>query len=442
MTPPFFQSFMTRIRGKTNCNLIIAGDYCIIKSMKPMKVMRYGSKYRYDQSRSRLKIIFFIVAAVAIVALSVLVVLRFIDINKKAQDNGALSLQMSADKAAEMDVKTGDVCMLTMPSAIDMKEVVFTSSDPDIVRVDDAGHTDALSVGTATVTATSRNFTAECVFTVAQNTEPDRPDEVTTAIKANEDVLAANQATGARDIYSITVNRRTNTVTVYTKDSDGGFTVPVRAMICSCGKGGEYTTITGDFSIYFQEPWHPLYDDVFGMFVSGFKDDFLFHSVPYVTTAHDALETEEFNKLGEPASQGCVRMMVSDVYWIMKNCDLDTPVHVIDADTKSDPLGRPSAVKIPAGVTWDPTDDTEGNPYLGKMPTIEGAEDIEIKKGAKFDEKDGVTAADICGNDISDRVKIAGKVIVEKPGTYYLTYSITDDFNLRTRVTRTVIVSE
>lgn len=386
--------------------------------------------------------ILIIAGIVVFIALVVLIIFRFIDINKKAEDDGALSMQMSAERATAMDVKTGDVCILTMPSAINMKEVQFTSSDPDVVRVDSAGHTDALSVGKATVTATARNFTAECQFTVSENTEPERPDEITTAIKANQDVLASNQATGARDIYSITVNRRTNTVTVYTKDDKGEFTVPVRAMVCSCGKGGEYTTITGDFSIYFQESWHPLYDEVYGMFVSGFKDDFLFHSVPYETTSHDSLETAEFNKLGEPASQGCVRMMVSDVYWIMANCDINTPVHVIDSDTKADPLGRPAAVKIPVGTTWDPTDNTEGNPFLGKMPTLEGADDVALRKGEKFDELKGVTAADICGNDISDRVKIAGEVISDKPGVYYLTYSITDDFNLRTRVTRTVTVAE
>lgn len=411
--------------------------------MKPMKVMRYGSKYRYDQSRGNSKKkVLFIVGAIVIVALAVLVVLRFMQINKQAEDNGALSLQMSAGKASNMDVKTGDVCILNMPSAINMKEVEFTSSDPDVVRVDAAGHTDALSVGTATVTATSRNFTAECLFTVTENTEPDRPDEVTTAIKANQDVQEANIQTGDRDIYSITVNRRTNTVTVYTKGDDGEYSVPVRAMVCSCGKGGEYTTITGDFSIYFQEAWHPLYDEVYGMFVSGFKDDFLFHSVPYESTSHDALETAEFNKLGEPASQGCVRMMVADVYWIMKNCDLDTPVHVIDSDAKADPLGRPAAVKIPVGVTWDPTDSDPNNPYLDKMPTLEGATDVTLKKGEHFNDMDGISAADICGNDITDRVKIAGQVISEKPGVYYLTYSITDDFNLKTRVTRTVTVTE
>lgn len=410
--------------------------------MRPIKVMRYGSKYRYDQSRSNpAKKILIIVGVIVIIALTVMVVLRFVNLSKKAVDNGALNMQMSADKVTTMDVNTGDVCILNMPSAINMKEVEFTSSDPDVVRVDAAGHTDALAVGKATVTATSRNFTAECQFTVTENTEPERPDEVTTALKANQDVLAQNQASGMSDIYSITVNRRTNTVTVYTKDQDGQYTVPVRAMICSCGKGGEFTTITGDFSIYFQEPWHPLYDNVYGMFVSGFKDDFLFHSIPYENTTHDSLETAEFNKLGEPASQGCVRMMVSDVYWIMRNCDLNTPVHVIDADTKADPLGRPNAPKLPVGATWDPTDDTEGNPFRGKMPTLEGADDLTLKKGGHFNELDGVTAADICGNDISDRVKVAGKVIPEKPGVYYLTYSITDDFNLKTRVTRTVTVT-
>lgn len=409
--------------------------------MKPMKVMRYGSKYRYDRKGNTKKVIAITAICVVLAAAVALTVWRFIDLKNKHEDNGAVSLEMQAGEPTLMDVRTGDVCMLTMPSVIDIKEVSFESSDPAIVRVDAAGHTDALAVGTATVTASARNFTAECQFTVSENPEPDRPDEVTTAIKANEDVQAKNVATGARDIYSLTVNRRTNTVTVYTKDDSGEFTVPVRAMVCSCGTGGSDITITGDFSIYFQEPWHPLYDDVYGMFVSGFSGPYLFHSTPYVTPSHDALEAEEFNKLGEPASQGCVRMMVSDVYWIMKNCDVDTPVHVIDADKKADPLGKPASVKIPADAKWDPTDDTEGNPYLGKMPTLTGTEDVTLKKGEQFDPKAGVTAADICGNDITSRVKIAGEVLTDKPGVYYLSYTVTDDFHLKTRVTRTVTVN-
>lgn len=408
-----------------------------------MKVMRYGSKYRYDHSRkNNKKIIITAAVGIVVITLAVLIILHIIDINKMAEDNGALSLQMHQGKATVMDVKTGDICMLTMPSAIDMREVDFVSSDPAVVRVDDAGYTEALAVGTATVTATAHNFTAECEFTVAENTEPTRPDEVTTAVKANEDILAQNKQSGKSELYSITVNRRTNTVTVYTFDDKGNFTVPVRAMVSSCGKGGEDTTITGDFSIYFQNAWHPLYDDVFGMYVSGFKDDFLFHSVPYETTKHNALETDEFNKLGEPASQGCVRMMVSDVYWIMKNCGLDTPVHVIDADSSSDPLGKPPTVKVPLNVKWDPTDNHKDNPYRDKMPALKGVLDTELVKGQQFDPMEDISAKDICGNDITDRVKVAGNVITDKPGLYYLTYTITDDFHLRARLTRTITVTE
>ena len=113
---------------------------------------------------------------------------------------------------------------------------------------------------------------------------------------------------------------------------------------------------------------------------------------------------------------------------------------MIDADKNADPLGKPAAVKIPTDAKWDPTDDTEGNPYLGKMPTITGAEDVELKKGSSFDPKAGVTAADICGNDITSRIKIAGDVLTDKPGVYYISYTITDDFHLKTRVTRTVTV--
>ena len=51
-----------------------------------------------------------------------------------------------------------------------------------------------------------------------------------------------------------------------------------------------------------------------------------------------------------------------------------------------------------------------------------------------------MTAADICGNDITNRVKIAGEVLSDKPGVYYLSYTVTDDFHLKTRVTRTVTV--
>lgn len=405
--------------------------------------MRYGNKYRYNGSGKNnspiLKIA--VIAGIVVIALAAMVIWRMSATGGSNADD-TLSLSMKDGKPSQMEMKTGDICMLTVPSAVKISEIEFTSSDPSVVRVDAAGHTDALSVGTATVTASARNFTAACEFTVTENPVPDLPEELTTAIFANQDKLAENMAKSSDNLYSLTVNRRTNVVTAYTYDDKGKYTIPVRAMVASCGTGGSDITITGDFTIYFQEPWHPLYGDVYGMFVSGFEGPYLFHSVPYETDSHGTLETAEFNKLGEHASQGCVRMMAADVRWIFKNCPLNTPVHVIDADSSADPLGKPKTIKVPLNVKWDPTDTDPYNPYIGKLPEIKGADDIQIKKGTALSPMNGVTATDICGNDITDRVTVAGEVLSEKPGTYYLTYIVKDVFSQKVRVTRTVTVTE
>ena len=412
--------------------------------MKPMKVMRYGNKYRYNQSKkpNSTVLIAAIIAGLVVIALVALVIWRISSINNTTSNDETLSFAMQDGKPAEMQLKSGDVCMLTVPSAIDIKEVEFISSAPDTVRVDSAGHTDALKPGTATVTASARNFSASCNFTVSENTDPDIPEELTTAILANQDILEANKAKGTDNLYSLTVNRRTNVVTAYTYDSKGEYTVPVRAMVASCGTTGDNVTITGDFALYFQEPWHPLYGDVYGMFVSGFEGPYLFHSVPYEEDRHSTLKTDEFNKLGEHASQGCVRMMAADVRWIYKYCPLNTPVHVIDADSNADPLGKPKTVKVPANIKWDPTDTDPYNPYIGKLPEIKGVTDTELKSGEALNPMDGVTAVDICGNDITDRVTVAGEVLSDKPGTYYLTYIVKDVFNQKVRATRTVTVTK
>ena len=57
-------------------------------------------------------------------------------------------------------------------------------------------------------------------------------------------------------------------------DENGEYTVPIRAMVCSCGKNNG--TITGTFGIYFKHEWHPLFDNVYGQYVSGISGDDLF----------------------------------------------------------------------------------------------------------------------------------------------------------------------
>ena len=413
-----------------------------------MKVMRCRGSYRYKVQRRKkilkttltlcLAAVIFVAAVFAVYAVSRRMARSTAE---KAEQTGLLK----NNSTVELSISRGENRMLTLPDNVDICEVSFESSDDQVVRVDAAGRADGLAEGTATVTATAEGFYAECILHIGAAEEQEDDTEVTTAITANTDVLRQNLKNTAVDPYHITVNTRTNTVTVYTYDEDGNYTVPVRAMVCSCGAGGSNTTPTGEYSITLKRDWAPLNGDtthtfLYGQYVTDFYGPYLFHSVPYESMSNAALEFEEFNKLGTNASQGCVRLMASDSYWIYKNCPLNTGVSVISADESADPLGKPPTVRQNINNGWDPTDPSVNNPFKGKLPRIIGIGNVTIEAGSDFDPLEGVEAKDICGNIITDRIAVSGRVVTDKPGVYYITYSVTDDFHLSRTATITVTV--
>lgn len=315
----------------------------------------------------------------------------------------------------------------------------WTSSDVNIATIDSGGRVDAKKEGNATVTALfSDNKKYECKVTVVK-AEKEEVDRFSTCITANSDVLKKNLASkNKKNPYSIYVNRKQNCVTVYTYDESGKYTVPVRAMVCSCGKNDG--TITGTYGIYFKREWHSLFDNVYGQYVSGISGDYLFHSVPYYTKSPDDLEVEEFNKLGSNASLGCVRLSVSDTKWIYDNCAKNTEVKIYD-DNNPGPLGKPETIKITdLKCGWDPTDDNKSNPYYNKTPIITGAKNCEIKKGESFSPMDKIKAVDTCSNDITDKIAVTGNVVTSRVGKYKVTYSVTDSLHRSTSVDITVTV--
>ena len=65
-----------------------------------------------------------------------------------------------------------------------------------------------------------------------------------------------------------------------------------------------------------------------------------------------------------------------------------------------------------------------------------------VDQGSAFDPMNGVTAQDYEGNDITDRITVEGTVDTSKPGTYKLTYKVTDENGNTVSATRTVQVAE
>lgn len=174
--------------------------------------------------------------------------------------------------------------------------------------------------------------------------------------------------------YYIKVNTQANTVTIYTKDENGNYTVPVKAMVCSTGyatpKNSKYQT-KGKWT------WGLMIGGVYTQWETHITGNILFHSVPYLRKGdHNSLEYWAYDQLGTTCSAGCVRLTCADALWIYNNCAVGTTVEFY-ASSNPGPLGKPSAMKISGNVEcrgWDPTDNHPGNPWRNVIVDVPSPE--------------------------------------------------------------------
>ena len=108
----------------------------------------------------------------------------------------------------------------------------------------------------------------------------------------------------------------------------------------------------------------------------------LFHSVPHYKRAKDTLCTDKYNKLGQQASMGCVRLTVEDAKWIAENCPEGTTVEIYDGKTQGRSGNRrhKKLDKSDPDCHWDPTDPDEENPWQQTETSVtESEQEKQIK---------------------------------------------------------------
>ena len=163
---------------------------------------------------------------------------------------------------------------------------------------------------------------------------------------------------------------------------DGEWTVE-RIMICSCADEVHETPM-GSHYIYSKYAYKAMtvMDGimVYAQYACRFRGHYLFHTVPiggeyrkFHKYGKKQMLIAEYEKMGSPASHGCVRLLVGDAYWIYKNCPRGTTVWVTTA-------AGPDAPPAPALIYdepymnadhtlgWDPTDPDKENPYRAVYP--------------------------------------------------------------------------
>ena len=205
-----------------------------------------------------------------------------------------------------------------------------------------------------------------------------------------DEVIAQPQQPDNGQLYFLRVNCQTNTITVYTKDEAGEYTVPYRAMICSTGANGG--TPLGTYRLSGNRwEWLSLVGGVQGRYNTQIFGDYLFHSVPYLERYNNgSLQPGEFDKLGTACSHGCIRLQICDAMWIYYNLWDIGGVEIYNSPDPG-PLGTPTAPKIDQSEFpgWDPTDPDEENPWLKVETDPEGGE--TDPEGGETDPEGGET---------------------------------------------------
>lgn len=141
----------------------------------------------------------------------------------------------------------------------------------------------------------------------------------------SEDVLDASATPKPTPVptpvpYAITVDVRNQVTTVYGRDENGEYTIPVRRMICSTGLKATPSDV-GEWVLNGQHArW--AYFGKWGshaQYWTRINSNIAFHSVIYREVDYMALSVKSYEMLGSRASHGCIRLLVSEAKWMYEN---------------------------------------------------------------------------------------------------------------------------
>ena len=147
--------------------------------------------------------------------------------------------------------------------------------------------------------------------------------------------------------FAITVDVKNQVVTVYTRDDNGQYTIPVRQMLCSSGTVKNPSDV-GDWVLNGRKAnWctFPQWGNTYARYWTRINSSIAFHSVIYTAVNYKAVKVSSYKALGRRASHGCIRLTVADAKWVYDNVGAGTVV-TIREDLPEDPELRDS-LKLP-----------------------------------------------------------------------------------------------
>ena len=199
-------------------------------------------------------------------------------------------------------------------------------------------------------------------------------DEVTWNLIFNDSLIVLPGATPKPTPpppFHIVVDVANQVTSVYGRDENGEYTVPVRQMLCSTGMKATPSDV-GDWVLNGRHAtWciFPKWGNSYARYWTRINGSIAFHSPIYTAVSNSAMKIGSYNKLGQRASHGCIRLSVWDAKWIYDNVGKGTVVSIIEG-MEADPELR-DALKLP------PLDKKYCTPIATPEPTAEPAYSLE-----------------------------------------------------------------
>ncbi|MCM1308144.1 MAG: hypothetical protein NC223_06060 [Butyrivibrio sp.] len=175
-------------------------------------------------------------------------------------------------------------------------------------------------------------------------------------------------------------------------------------------------------------------DERFYRYATSFGGKIIFHSPDYgVLGDKNSLIADSYAAIDEGGADNLsagITLTVADAKWIYENCSFESEIKIYsDAGAERGEAAN-RIIPIPEGITWEPTDASNGTPWcqteiaeLSAPPIFElslGAPETVVLNSAK--------ALDKSGTDVSEYVYFTGECETDKPGVYNLSYNLIDIF--------------
>lgn len=141
--------------------------------------------------------------------------------------------------------------------------------------------------------------------------------------------------------YYLVVDLNNQYVTAF----DSKTNEPARYMICSSGRISG-TTPLGTFRLQSDAvyPWI-AFESCYVRYGKRITGHIWFHSILYASRSVSSLNWDSFNKLGSPASHGCIRLTPIDAQWISYNCKMGTSVRILRAAKTNETSAKATELK-------------------------------------------------------------------------------------------------